>query len=159
LDSYVFSFDWVRWRQLRRLRSQSVLFLAIRFMENASEALCFVSEFGLYYGSNFFYKSSFFFFGVSLLCYEKFEFLFFVPFLGVKWVEGIKRCRSGRSWIPKSLELVLRWLRSLQGRFWMDSRERVCTCLIAGFNCIMLLYFKVNLICVSLVKENWLLWS
>ena len=56
----MFSFDLVRWLQLRQLRSQSLLLLSIQFVENASEALCFVSEFGFCLWFKFITKVIFF---------------------------------------------------------------------------------------------------
>lgn len=56
----MFSFDLVRWLQLRQLRSQSVLLLSIQFVENASEALCFVFEFGFCLWFKFIIKVIFF---------------------------------------------------------------------------------------------------
>ena len=72
----MFSFDLVRWLQLRQLRSQSVLLLSIQFVENASEALCFVSEFGFCLWFKFIIKATFFVcvcvcVCVGVLCCEK----------------------------------------------------------------------------------------
>lgn len=84
----MFSFDLVRWLQLRQLRSQSVLLLSIQFVENASEALCFVFEFGFCLWFKFIIKVIFFLCVSVCGCIMLWESLNFCTFFGsISWGE------------------------------------------------------------------------